>query len=232
METLTRTLESAVASKDFGTIQSVFRGNINSNNNSNQHVSSSSSTTSWLSIGQGEQRSLAAYLITSVVKDAGFLESSMNALCDTYTKVLQHLPATVENAADNTLRNALFHYMVNEQEDYAGAAKMLSSLRMNDQDSVYQITPAEKTDIYVKIAECYLAIDEIVESDSAVQKAGIFVEQISNKEQHTALILRYKSTYARILDANRKFLTAASRYHELSQSSTEVCIYNNFLQCL
>lgn len=150
----------------------------------------------------------------------------MNALLDTYIKVLQHLPATVENAADNKLRNELFQFMVSEQEDYAGAAKILSSMRMNttsdDPDGVYQMTPAEKTDVYVKIAECYLAIDEIVESDSAVQKAGVCVEQIANKELHMALILRYKSTYARILDANRKFISAATRYHELSQSSTEV----------
>lgn len=34
--------------------------------------------------------------------------------------------------------------------------------------------------------------------------------------------MRYKSTYARVLDSNRKFLQAASRYHDLSQSSTDV----------
>jgi hypothetical protein len=233
MENLIRIIDTAVASNDVVTIQSVFRGNVITSNNNNQQVSSSSSSTtttttttlsSWLSVGQGEQRSLAAHLIVTVVRSPSFLESSMNTLLDTYCKVLQHLPATVENGADNTLRNALFQFMISEQEDYAGAAKILSSVRMNDQDGVYLMTPAEKTDIYVKIAECYLAIDEIVESDSAVQKAGICVEQISNKDQHMALILRYKSTYARILDANRKFITAATRYLELSQSSTEVRI--------
>ena len=232
MENLTRIIDAAIASNDAIAIQSVFRGNINTTNN-NQQQSSSSSTGSWLSIGQGEQRSLAAYFIVAAVKNETFLESSMNALFDTYSKVLHHLPATVENAADNKLRNVLFQFMVSEQEDYAGAAKILSSMRMmnnsnnsssnDDPDGVYQMTPAEKTDVYVKIAECYLAIDEIVESDSAVQKAGVCVEQIANKEQHMALILRYKSTYARILDANRKFISAATRYHELSQSSTEVC---------
>jgi COP9 signalosome complex subunit 4 len=63
--------------------------------------------------------------------------------------------------------------------------------------------------------------DENAEADSAVNKAGQVIEQISKTEQHQhmALILRYKSTYARVLDANRKFLQAASRYHELSQST-------------
>jgi COP9 signalosome complex subunit 4 len=224
MEKLTHVIDAAVASNDFIGIQSVFRGSINTN--SNASIQQSTSTASWLSLGQGEQRSLAAYFIVAAVKNTEFLESSMGSLLDTYTKVLQHLPATVENAADNLLRNAIFQYMVSEQEDYAGAAKVLSSVRMNtvhdDPEAVYQMTPAEKADIYVKIAECYLAIDEIVDSDSAVQKAGVFVEQIANKDMHTALILRYKSTYARILDANRKFISAATRYHELSQSSTEV----------
>ena len=73
--------------------------------------------------------------------------------------------------------------------------------------------------VYVRIAECFLEEDEIVESDAAVTKAGTVVESIQNPEQHMALILRYKSTYARVLDANRKFLQAASRYHDLSQSS-------------
>lgn len=225
MENLIHIIDAAVASKDIAAIQSVFRGSITTNSNTSMHQSSTS-TASWLALGQGEQRSLAAYFIVAAVKNSSFLESSMGDLLDTYTKVLQHLPATVENAADNTLRNALFQYMVSVQEDYAGAAKVLSSIRMNaindNTDGVYQMTPAEKADVYVKIAECYLAIDEIVDSDSSVQKAGVCVEQIANKDLHTALILRYKSTYARILDANRKFISAATRYHELSQSSTEV----------
>ena len=53
-------------------------------------------------------------------------------------------------------------------------------------------------------------------------KAGTVVESIPNPESHVALILRYKSTYARVLDANRKFLQAAQRYHDLSQSATDI----------
>jgi COP9 signalosome complex subunit 4 len=74
--------------------------------------------------------------------------------------------------------------------------------------------------------------DEIVESDSAVTKAGTVVESIPNPEQHMALILRYKSTYARVLDANRKFLQAASRYHDLSQSSVDLIQAEDLLAML
>mmetsp|Transcript_24846 Transcript_24846/g.40644 ORF Transcript_24846/g.40644 Transcript_24846/m.40644 type:complete len:280 (+) Transcript_24846:2-841(+) len=92
----------------------------------------------------------------------------------------------------------------------------------DDQSSVYYFSPAEKCDVYVKIAECFLEEDEIAESDAAVTKAGTVVESIANPDQHLALVLRYKSTYARVLDSNRKFLQAASRYHDLSQSSGEL----------
>ena len=71
--------------------------------------------------------------------------------------------------------------------------------------------------VYVKIAECHLEKFDIAEADGAVQKAGSVLEQI-DVEQHQSLILRYKSTYARVLDANRKFLQAAGRYYDLSQA--------------
>jgi len=74
--------------------------------------------------------------------------------------------------------------------------------------------------------------DETVEADSAVTKAGTVVENITDPDQHMALILRYKSTYARVLDANRKFLQAASRYHDLSQSATDLIDADDLLQML
>jgi COP9 signalosome complex subunit 4 len=86
--------------------------------------------------------------------------------------------------------------------------------------------------VYVKIAECFLEEDEIVESDAAVTKAGSVVESIANPEQHMALILRYKSTYARVLDSNRKFLQAASRYRDLSQSSGDLIRADDLLVML
>jgi COP9 signalosome complex subunit 4 len=169
---------------------------------------------------------------------------------------LSHLPATVEQAADNTLRQQLFDYMVAQDDpDYATAARILGAMRMETEptvaaqaggggggngngnnngnnNNVYYMSPAARTDVYVKIAECFLAEDEIAESDAAVQKAGQVVENIQDREQHQALILRYKSTYARVLDANRKFLQAAQRYHDLSQSSTDLIDADDLLHLL
>lgn len=212
MENLIRTIDTAIANKDCTTLHAVF-------------------SSGWLSVGQGEQRSIAAHLIAAAVADPHFLESSLNEITtDVFVTALGHLPATVENAADNTLRQALFQRMVS-LDKYSDAARILAGTRMED-SGVYSMTAAEKTDVYVKIAECFLADDEISESDAAVNKAGVTVEQISNKEQHTALILRYKSTYARVLDANRKFLAAASRYHELSQSATDLIDADDLLNML
>jgi COP9 signalosome complex subunit 4 len=65
-----------------------------------------------------------------------------------------------------------------------------------------------------------------------VTKAGGVVESITNPEQNMALILRYKSTYARVLDSNRKFSAAASRYHDLSLSGTDMIDSDDLLQML
>ena len=81
--------------------------------------------------------------------------------------------------------------------------------------------------VYVKISECFLMDDEIVEADSAVTKAGTVVENIADPDNHTTLILRYKATYARVLDAFRKFLQAATRYHDLSLSNNSNNNSNN-----
>ena len=45
---------------------------------------------------------------------------------------LSNLPSVVENAADNKLRQMLFDYKVNEDEDYSGAARILADMRMEE----------------------------------------------------------------------------------------------------
>lgn len=154
----------------------------------------------------------------------------------------------MEGAADNILRQRIFDYKVNEEEDYSTAARILSGLRMeaNDVSSVYYMSPIERCDVFVKVAECYLEEDLTVEAEGAVTKAGNIIEnsgitivkkdnnnkdndddndgndddnkKAKNKtdEATMTLLLRYKSTYARVLDANRKFLPAATKYHDLS----------------
>eukprot|EP00550_Attheya_septentrionalis_P006688 CAMPEP_0198292518 /NCGR_PEP_ID=MMETSP1449-20131203/12519_1 /TAXON_ID=420275 /ORGANISM="Attheya septentrionalis, Strain CCMP2084" /LENGTH=390 /DNA_ID=CAMNT_0043991637 /DNA_START=159 /DNA_END=1328 /DNA_ORIENTATION=+ len=209
MEGLTARVDSAVNASDYATLSSLFSG----------------FGSPWQSLGQGEQRTLASYFIKAAVASDSFLPAAFGSpdVIEVMEATLTHLPPTVEDAADNQLRQGLFEYKVSEEQDYVGAAKVLSGLRMDETPgSVYYMSPHERCDVYVKIAECYLEEDETAEADGAVTKAGTVVESITNAEQHMALILRYKSTYARVLDANRKFLQAASRYHDLSQAQTDM----------
>jgi COP9 signalosome complex subunit 4 len=209
MDTFTEKIETSVRNNDYSSLSQIF----------------SFGPQSWQAVGQGEQRSLAAHFIKCAVDAPGFLPSAFSSsqMMHVMIETLGHLPSTIDGAADNKLRQMIFDYKVNEEGDYSAAARVLAGTRMEDnQDTVYFMKPEDKCDIYVKIAECFLEEDEIVESDSAVTKAGTVVESISKPEEHMALILRYKSTYARVLDANRKFLQAASRYHDLSQSSEQL----------
>lgn len=223
MDDLTGKIQSATQANDFATLSAIFTG---------------FGPGSWQSVGQGEQRSLASDFICQAVSNASFLEQAVKnpEMEDAFLQALSHLPATVPNAADSELRQALFDAKVGtEDPDYSGAARILAGMRMEDDvSSVYFMSKVEKADIYVKIAECFLADDEIAESDAAANKAGSAVESISasEKEGQTALLLRYKSTTARVLDANRKFLQAASRYHELSQSSSDLLDAEELLQFL
>ncbi len=227
MEALTQSVTAAIQSSDYPQLSLVF-------------------TSQWQSLGQGEQRTLAAHFIKSASSSSStFLPNAFkNAqMMTVITTTLGHLPPTVDGAADNVLRQRIFDYKVNEEEDYSTAAQILSGVRMEtNEGSVYYMTPIERCDVFVKVAECYLEEDLTVEAEGAVTKAGTIIEtsgisfktndddddnnnddddnnnKAKNKtdEQTMTLLLRYKSTYARILDANRKFLNAAMKYHDLS----------------
>lgn len=175
----------------------------------------------WQGLGSGEQRQLSAEFIRSLINNND--ESLVTTILESYDGMnaveaaLSHGPSTIDGGADNILRNLVFEFKVG-QEDFSGAARVLAGLKLEDeQGSVYYASAAEKCDVYVKIAECHLENAEIAEADGAVTKAGTVLEQI-DVEQNQPLILRYKSTYARVLDANRKFLQAAGRYYDLSQA--------------
>lgn len=133
MEALVDTIDIAVPANDYGSIAGVF----------------SFGPASWQSVGQGEQRSLAAHFVKKAVGTPGFLPKAfasaqmMNVMLET----LGHLPSTVDGAADNKLRQMVFDYKVNEDGDYAAAARVLAGMRMeDDQDSVYFTSAANKCD--------------------------------------------------------------------------------------
>jgi hypothetical protein len=145
MDALTRTIDAAVAASDYAALATVF----SSSRGGGPSSSSSSSPLSWQDVGQGEQRSLASHLIRAVIASPTFLSGgralSSPPMMDVFLEALAHLPSTVEGGADNKLRQLIFDHKVNEDGDYAAAARVLSGTRMDDDpNSVYHMTPAEK----------------------------------------------------------------------------------------
>lgn len=209
METPTQSVATAIQSSDYARISAIF-------------------TSEWHSLGQGEQRTLASHFIKTAVASSSFFPAAFCSpqIMTVIDTALRHLPPTVENAADNQLRQQIFDYKLNEGGDLSAAASVLAGLRMDDDErSVYYLPPLDRVDVFVKVAECYLEEDLTVEAEGAVTKAGTIIEATGIRlsaedeeqdERAVTLLLRYKSTYARVLDANRKFLPAATKYHDLS----------------
>lgn len=240
-----QSVTTAIASSDYARLLSIF---------------TPSPSSPWSTLGPGEQRSLCAHFINTAVSSSTFFPgalASSTGIVSVIATTLAHLPpAGVEGGADNTLRQLLFdHYC--ELGEYGTAAKYLAGLRMlsggddgasndnNATSSPYYMTPVQRVDVFVKVAECYLEEDLTVEAEGAVTKAGTIIESTgigsgilssssssADEEKNDdelattttkdatviTLMLRYKSTYARVLDSNRKFLQAAVKYHDLSCS--------------
>lgn len=220
METHTQSVTAAIQSSDYARLSVIF-------------------TSQWQSLGQGEQRTLASHFIKTSVASPSFFPAAFKSaqIMEIIHTTLNHLPPSVENAADNILRQRIFDYKVNEEEDYSTAARVLSGLKMEEnEESVYYMPAIDRCDVFVKVAECYLEEDLTVEAEGAVSKAGTIIEasgimsknnnnsmstsegenEVIKDERTVTIILRYKSTHARVLDANRKFLQAAVKYHDLS----------------
>lgn len=133
MDALARTIDTAVRNSDYAVVGGVF----------------SYGPSSWQSVGQGEQRSLAAHFIKAIVASPTFLPKAFSSgqMMHVMLEALSHLPSTVEDAADNTLRQKIFDYKVNVDGDYSEAAKVLAGMRMEDDlGSVYYTDPASKCD--------------------------------------------------------------------------------------
>lgn len=102
-----------------------------------------------------------------------------------------------------------------EEEEYIEAAKALAAINL--ESSSRQYTDIQKAEKYVKIAELYLQEDETVDAENFINRASRFIHDV----QDWTLKLRYQVSYARILDSKRKFLDAALRYYEFSQSKPD-----------
>lgn len=141
MDSLLKKIDTAIASRDFMALASV----VSSSNDANS---------AWNSIGGGEQRSVAAYLVkmlvsnTATVIPGAFQCYPCLRAVESILSGDNSLPtSSLENAADNKLRRLLFDYYL-QQLDFMSAAKILSRTRICDDDpkSVYYLSPADRCD--------------------------------------------------------------------------------------
>jgi len=144
MDSFLKKIDTAIASRDFMALASVLSSSSNGG----------TTNSGWNSIGGGEQRSVAAYLVKMLVSNAATLIPGVFQ-CYPCLRTVESillgnncLPTSpLENAADNKLRKLLFDYYL-QQLDFMGAAKILSSTRICDDDpkSVYYLSPADRCD--------------------------------------------------------------------------------------
>jgi COP9 signalosome complex subunit 4 len=95
-----------------------------------------------------------------------------------------------------------------KDHDFLEAAKVLRGIPIDSSQRV--LSDEEKATLYVKIAQLYLEEDERVEAEQFINKASLI--NIRDK----MLSLKYKSSFARILDFKKKFLEASLQYYQLS----------------
>ncbi|GMH95693.1 hypothetical protein TrVE_jg5780 [Triparma verrucosa] len=126
---------------------------------------------------------------------------------------------------DNTLRRKIFSFYI-ETSDLTSAGNALGSLRIDnyigDPSDPYSFTPAEACDVYIQVAECFLEEDESASAETFVGKANQQKADIDpNEGNNWALLLRADTCFARVMDTQRKFLSASAKYYELSQATND-----------
>mmetsp|Transcript_7903 Transcript_7903/g.16212 ORF Transcript_7903/g.16212 Transcript_7903/m.16212 type:complete len:450 (-) Transcript_7903:77-1426(-) len=102
--------------------------------------------------------------------------------------------------------------LLEAQGEWLRAAQTLAGINL-DSNNARVFDDRYKLEKALKISDLYLACDQSPKAESFVNRAAYLLN--SHKED-PELQYRYKSCYARILDAKCKFLEAALRYYEIS----------------
>lgn len=98
-----------------------------------------------------------------------------------------------------------------QEEEWSKAAQTLAGIDLDS--GMRQLDNEYKLAKNIKISMLFLEDDDAVSAETYIKKASTLITSCKKEE----LELQYKSCYARILDAKRRFLEAATRYYELSQ---------------
>ncbi|KAL6300798.1 hypothetical protein BKA93DRAFT_800404 [Sparassis latifolia] len=109
----------------------------------------------------------------------------------------------------NSLRFQLAD-LIEEEEEWSEAARVLMGISA---DSGQRAMPDDaKLRLYVRIVRLLLEDEDSVQAETYYNRAALLVHSTTDR----VTLLQLKLCQARISDYTRKFLEAASRYHELS----------------
>ncbi|PHH72124.1 hypothetical protein CDD80_4758 [Ophiocordyceps camponoti-rufipedis] len=95
-------------------------------------------------------------------------------------------------------------------EDFAGAARTLASVPLDG--SQRELTDEDKARVWVRIVRDLLEVDDATTAETYVNKLKNIMHNVSDAD----LSLHFRLSQARIQDAQRDFLPASQRYHEIS----------------
>ncbi|PBL02595.1 hypothetical protein ARMGADRAFT_981324 [Armillaria gallica] len=151
-------------------------------------------------------------ILTDVVKalthaSIGNHDIRKNAVEDTLAVVLPKIVSYEEQVI--ALRFQLAD-LLEEEEEWSSAARVLMSVY--NESGQRSFTDSDRLSGYVRIVRLLLEEEDSVQAETYFNRAQLVVHSTNDKET----LLQFKLCQARISDYGRKFLEAASRYHELS----------------
>ncbi|CAK5275626.1 unnamed protein product [Mycena citricolor] len=100
--------------------------------------------------------------------------------------------------------------ILEEEEEWSEAARVLMGTSLDSGQRTMSET--DKLRMYIRIVRLLLEDEDSVQAETYYNRAALLVHSTNDKET----LLSFKLCQARIMDYSRKFLEAASRYHELS----------------
>ncbi|KAF8076435.1 hypothetical protein FPV67DRAFT_1407124 [Lyophyllum atratum] len=109
----------------------------------------------------------------------------------------------------NTLRFQLAD-LLEEEEEWSEAARVLMGISLDSGQR--SVGDGDKLRVYVRVVRLLLEDEDSVQAETYYNRAALLVHSANDRET----LLQFKLCQARISDYGRKFLEAASRYHELS----------------
>ncbi|THH28947.1 hypothetical protein EUX98_g5236 [Antrodiella citrinella] len=158
------------------------------------------------SVGLVVGRQVLSELVKNIEEGAVKSVDVTKAIVEDTLQILQPKLVSYEEQV-NSLRFQLAQLLENEEE-WSQAARVLMGISLDAGNRPNE----DKLRVYVRIVRLLLEDEDSVQAETYYNRAALLAHSGTEKET----LLQFKLCQARISDYARKFLEAASRYHELS----------------